>query len=117
MPILGDLAFQIENETYIQNLCEIKANDEFEEGIISCEVLTNPQGVKYAKIIETVPIDPYSPDSEFIDVSFYYIYNPYSSYRGIIISSERFIKENIENIEPKIEVLVDSFAFIEPNKK
>lgn len=96
----GDNAELIDSQSYINNLCDTKSEAQ------SCEIKTNSSGVKYAKVVEEV--------LKFGDPTIetnYYIYNPNSEFRGILLSTERLRSENINDLESKLQSLVDSFYF------
>jgi hypothetical protein len=96
----GDMAKLINSQSYINSLCNTKSEAQ------SCEIKTNSSGVKYAKVVEEV-IKFGDPTVE----TNYYIYNPNSTFRGIIISTERLREKGIENLEQKLQNLIESFYF------
>lgn len=96
----GDSAGLIDSQGYINNLCDTKNEAQ------NCEIKTNPTGVKYAKVVEEV----FKFGDPTIETN-YYIYNPNSKFRGIILSTERLKSKNISNLESKLQNLVDSFYF------
>lgn len=96
----GDGAELIDSQSYINNLCDTKNEAQ------SCEIKTNSSGVKYVKVVEEV----FKFGDPTIETN-YYIYNPNSGFRGIILSTERLRTKNISDLENKLQNLVDSFYF------
>lgn len=97
----GDDAELIDSQKYVDDLCRTKSEAE------SCAIKINSFGVEYAKVVEEV----FKFGDSTIETN-YYIYNPNSEFRGIIFSTERLRGRNIQNLEEKLESLVDSFYFI-----
>ena len=97
----GDMAESIVSQDYIDNLCNVKNEAE------SCQIKSNQYGIKYAKVVEEV-IKFGEPTIE----TNYYIFNSKSEFRGLIISTERLVTVDIDNLEDKLQSLVDSFKFI-----
>lgn len=96
----GDEAVLITDQNYVNNFCN---------GKVDCQIMTNKSGIIFAR--EKKLFDSLS-DQNQRDSIFYYIFNPKSKFRGIILSDEGLINMNIESIESKIDSLVDSIEFI-----
>ena len=103
----GDPANLIVNQEYINNFCNDKSD---------CEIKTNQQGITFARNIEK----EYSTfGSDPVEAVFYYLFNPKSEYRGVIISGVNLDNDNIlvgENIqfdESDMELLIDGLNFID----
>lgn len=98
----GDSAGLITNQDYIDSLCDTKTDAQ------SCEIKTNSNGIRYAKVVEEV-----TKFGEPTIETNYYLYHPKSDYKGIIVSTERLRAKNIENLEQKLDKLVDSINFLD----
>lgn len=95
----GDTAEFIDNQEYINNFCNEKKD---------CVVNNNSNGITFAKWNKEVK----QLDGEVIESIYYYIYNSYSDYRGIIVSDERIKKHNFTDLEVKMDEMIDSFYFL-----
>lgn len=91
-----DQAKNINSNSYINNFCQNKTN---------CSVLTNTNGIKYAKYNE----EYWEMWSDIVNTRLmYYIFNPNSNYRGIIMSNERISNESISNLDS----IINSLSFL-----
>lgn len=97
----GDSAELIDSQNYVNNLCDTKGEAQ------SCEIKTNSSGVQYAKVVEEV----FQMGGGTIGTN-YYIYNPNSEFRGIILSTDRLREKDVSDLESKLQNLVDSLYFI-----
>ena len=97
----GDEAEFIINQNYINDFCNDKNN---------CEIKTNQYGITFAREKRLFSDLGYPTPHESI---FYYLFNPKTELKGIIISNERLINNNIESLESKMDSIIDSIEFVD----
>lgn len=91
-----DQASAINNTWYISDFCQNKSN---------CTINTNTNWIQYAKYNEEYG----EMWSDTINTRLmYYIFNPNSRYRGIIMSNERISNEPISNLDS----IINSLSFL-----
>lgn len=91
-----DEAKNINNSTYISNFCQNKTN---------CTINTNTNWIQYAKYYE----EYWEMWSTQINTRLmYYIFNPNSSYRGIVMSNEKIPNESISDLNN----IINSLSFL-----
>ena len=93
----GDDAGLIEDENYIKKYCDDKKDD--------CKIYQNTNGIWVSKSQEYyVPIDK--------DITIYNIKSNNPIFYGITASSERLENLDIENMQEKFDLIIDSLNFI-----
>lgn len=102
----GDYGTFLKNQASITNLC----NKPFAspERVKSCSILQNANGISYAKTQEEICTEG---GCDGIATS-YYLYNPNSEFKGIVISSDRLRHNNIPQLEMNLDELVKSISFV-----
>lgn len=103
----GDYAWFIGNQSSIINFC----NDPFQfpDRIESCSILQNENGISYAKTQEEICSEAGCSGI----ATNYYLYNPNSEFRGIVISSAFLRDNNISRLDTQLDELVQSISFLQ----
>lgn len=102
----GDYASFLNNQSTITNFCNEPFT--FPDRIKNCNVLQNQNGISYAKTQEEICTEG---GCSGIATS-YYIYNPNSEFRGIVISSDRLRDNSIPQLDEKLDEIVKSINFV-----
>lgn len=102
----GDYAYFLNDQSTITDFC--KEPFTYPERIKSCAILTNNNGIIYAKTQEEICTEG---GCSGLAVN-YYLYNPNSEFRGLVISSDRLKDNNILELEEKLDELVNNLNFV-----
>ena len=109
----GDEAYSITNQEYINNFCEGKEN---------CTIGVNNHGIKFAKVVDekytadlSCSIEPENNSCKTERAVFYYLYNPDSKYKGIVLSDARLNNApelDLNDKEYLMDMIVSSINYI-----
>lgn len=106
----GDWAENIDSKKFITDLCQLKSS--YTKDFIDCKIKTNSSGITFSKVNKTIM--EMGPRSEAVN---YYIFNPHSEYRDIILSTDQLKEAGVKNPEEKLDTIVRSLTFVNQDIK